>query len=150
MHNAKPEMKQVIVLTSYPPRVCGIATYTQDLVTALNRAFKGPVRYTVCALEDGDISRDYPVEVTHTLNTKEAEAHIRLALEVDRDPRIERVWIQHEFGLYQGGEGQYLLDFMDAVHKPIAITFHTVLPSPSPERIATIRALAERKRISLC
>lgn len=44
----------------------------------------------------------------------------------------------------KGGEGQYLMDFMDAVHKPIAITFHTVLPSPSPERIATIRALAER------
>lgn len=137
-------MKQVIVLTSYPPRVCGIATYTQDLLTALNRAFKGPVRYTVCALEDGLVSRNYPVEVTHTLNTKEVEDHLRLALEVDQDPRIERIWIQHEFGLFQGGEGQYLLDFMDAVHKPIAITFHTVLPSPSPERIATIRALAER------
>jgi len=138
------EMKQVIVLTSYPPRVCGIATYTQDVVTALNRAFDGPVRYTVCALEDGDISRDYPAEVTHTLNTKNEEDHERLALEVAHDPRIERVWIQHEFGLYQGGEGEYLLEFMDAVHKPIAITFHTVLPSPSPERIATIHALAAR------
>jgi len=137
-------MKQVIVLTSYPPRVCGIATYTQDVVTALNRAFKGPVRYSVCALEDGDISRDYPAEVVNTLNTRDAKDHMRLALEVDHDPRIERVWIQHEFGLYQGGEGQYLLDFMNAVQKPIAITFHTVLPSPSPERIATISALAER------
>lgn len=135
---------RVLILTSYPPRVCGIATYTQDLVTALNRTFDGPFRYTVCALEDGKVSRDYPTEVTHTLDTKDAADHIRLALEVDQDPRIDRVWVQHEFGLYQGGEGQFLLQFLNAVEKPVAVTFHTVLPSPSPERIAMIRALADR------
>jgi hypothetical protein len=95
-----PTTDRVLILTSYPPRVCGIATYTQDLVTALNRTFNGPFRYTVCALEDGNISRDYPDEVTHTLNTKDVDDHIRLALEVDQDPRIARVWVQHEFGLY--------------------------------------------------
>ena len=135
---------RVLVLTSYPPRVCGIATYTQDLLTALNRTFNGPFRYTVCALEDGRISRDYPKEVTHTLDTKDAADHIRLALEVDQDPRIGRVWVQHEFGLFQGGDGHFLLQFLNAVEKPVAVTFHTVLPSPSPERIAMIRALAER------
>ena len=136
-------MERVVVLTSYPPRVCGIATYTQDVITALNRTFKGPARYTVCALEDGNISRDYPVEVMHTLNTLDAEDHSRLARELGRDPHVVRVWVQHEFGLYQGGDGQYLLRFLKEVNKPIAITFHTVLPSPSPERIATIRSLAE-------
>ena len=122
---------RVLVLTSYPPRVCGIATYTQDLVTALNRTFTGPYRYTVCALEDGNVPRDHPAEVTHRLNTSDAEDHLRLAFKVDHDPRIKSVWVQHEFGLYNGGQGQYLLQFLRAVHKPIAITFHTVLPAPS-------------------
>jgi glycosyltransferase involved in cell wall biosynthesis len=135
---------RVLILASYPPRVCGIATYTQDLVTALNRTFNGPFRYAVCALEDGKVSRDYPTEVTHTLDTKDAGDHIRLALEVDHDPRIDRVWVQHEFGLFQGGEGQFLLQFLNAVEKPVAVTFHTVLPSPSSERVAMIRALADR------
>ena len=135
---------RVLVLTSYPPRVCGIATYTQDLITALNRTFTGPYRYTVCALEDGVVARDYPSEVTHHLNTSDAEDHMRLAFDLDHDPRIEQVWVQHEFGLYSGGEGQYLLRFLHAVHKPIAITFHTVLPSPSAERKAMMCALAER------
>lgn len=96
-------MKQVIVLTSYPLCVRGIATYTQDLLTALNRAFKGPVRYTVCALEDGLVPREYPVEVTHTLNTKDVEDHLRLALEVNQDCGIPTHLDQHEFGLFQGG-----------------------------------------------
>ncbi|MGV3636980.1 MAG: glycosyltransferase [Flavobacteriales bacterium] len=135
---------RVLVLASYPPRVCGIATYTQDLVTALNRTLDGPLRYTVCALEDGKVPRDYPTEVTHTLDTKDAADHIRLALEVDQDPRIVGVWVQHEFGLYQGGDGQFLLQFLSALEKPVAVTFHTVLPSPSPDHIAMIRALALR------
>jgi hypothetical protein len=135
---------RVLILTSYPPRGCGIATYTQDLVTALNRTFNGPFRYTVCALEDGPLTRDYPPEVTHTLDTKDPDDHIRLALEVDQDPRIDRVWVQHEFGLFQGGDGQFLLQLLNAVSKPVAVTFHTVLSSPSPERIAMIRALADR------
>lgn len=135
---------RVLVLTSYPPRVCGIATYTQDLVTALNRAFTGPYRYTVCALEDGLVPRDYPSEVTHRLNTLDAQDHVRLAMDVDHDPQIKSVWVQHEFGLYNGGEGQYLLQFLQVVHKPVSITFHTVLPDPSPERRTVMCALAER------
>jgi len=142
MHITTPD--RVLVLTSYPPRVCGIATYTQDLVTALNRTFTGPYRYTVCALEDGLVPRDYPSEVTHRLNTSDAEDHIRLAFDIDHDPRIKQVWVQHEFGLYTGGQGQYLLQFLSAVHKPIAITFHTVLPAPSAGRKAMMCALADR------
>ena len=139
-----PTTDRVLILTSYPPRVCGIATYTQDLVTALGRTFHGPFRYSVCALEDGNISRDYPDEVIHTLNTSDVDDHIRLALEVDNDPSIALIWVQHEFGLYQGGAGNYLLQFLGAVNKPVAITFHTVLPSPSLERLEMIRALAQR------
>lgn len=137
---------RVLVLTSYPPRVCGIATYTQDLITALNRTFSGPHRYTICALEDGAVDRDYPKEVTHHLNTSDLNDHLRLALEVEHDPRIKQVWVQHEFGLYNSGQGDHLLRFLDAVDKPVAITFHTVLPAPSAERKAMIRALAERAR----
>ena len=135
---------RVLVLTSYPPRVCGIATYTQDLITALNRTFTGPYRYTVCALEDGRVPRDYPSEVTHRLNTLDVDDHIRLAFDVDHDPHIKNVWVQHEFGLYNGGQGEYLLQFLNALHKPVAITFHTVLPAPSVERKAMMCALAER------
>ncbi|MBX2981438.1 MAG: glycosyltransferase [Flavobacteriales bacterium] len=142
MKNTAPD--RVLVLTSYPPRVCGIATYTQDLVSALNKTFSGPDRYTVCAVENSSIDRAYPSEVTHRLNAMYPDDHIRLAGEVDRDESIKRVWVQHEFGLYQAGEGQYLLRFLNAVSKPVAITFHTVLTSPSAERAEMVRALGER------
>ncbi len=134
---------QVLVLTSYPPRVCGIATYTQDLVSALNRTFSAPLRYAICALEDPAVLRNYPQEVTHTLNTSDPDDHDRLAFEVDHDPHIQSVWVQHEFGLYTGGHGQYLLRFLQMIHKPVTITFHTVLPAPQQERLEMIRSLAD-------
>ncbi|MBK8498239.1 MAG: glycosyltransferase [Flavobacteriales bacterium] len=133
---------RILVLTSYSPRVCGIATYAQDLVTALNRTFSAPFRYVVCALEDTPILRNYPGEVTRVLNTSDPEDHACLAFEVDHDPRIKIVWVQHEFGLYNGGRGDHLLRFMQAIHKPVTITFHTVLPAPGPERLEMMRALA--------
>ncbi len=133
---------QVLVLSSYPSRVCGIATYTKDLVTALNQTFTEPLSFRVCALEEGLGSFEYPLEVTCALNTLDETAHVALAGRVNQDPRIKRVWIQHEFGLYNGAEGAYLLAFAQAVIKPTTITFHTVLPNPSPERNAMVRALA--------
>ncbi|MEO8067853.1 MAG: glycosyltransferase [Flavobacteriales bacterium] len=136
------DQDQVLVLSSYPSRVCGIATYTKDLVTALNRTFTEPLVFRVCALEEGPGGFSYPEEVTCTLNTLDEAAHIALAARVNRDQRITRVWIQHEFGLYNGSEGAYLLAFAQAVTKPITITFHTVLPNPAPERNAMVRALA--------
>ena len=134
---------RVLVLTSYPPRVCGIATYTQDLVSALNRTFSAPVRYTICALEDVPVLRNYPQEVSHTLNTSDPDDHDRLAFEVAHDPHIKSVWVQHEFGLYTGGEGQYLLRLLKVIRKPVTITFHTVLPAPHQQRLEMTRALAD-------
>jgi glycosyltransferase involved in cell wall biosynthesis len=142
MITATPD--RTLVLTSYPPRVCGIATYSQDLVTALNLTFTGPDRYTICALEDDFAARDYPHEVTHSLNTMDADDHVRLAVEIDQDARIKSLWVQHEFGLFNGGQGHFLLELLTAVQKPIAITFHTVLPAPAADRRSMIRALAQQ------
>ena len=64
----KHQPDHTLVLTSYPPRICGIATYAQDLLNALKRTYGDPA-FRICALERGPELRSYPREVSHTLNT---------------------------------------------------------------------------------
>jgi glycosyltransferase involved in cell wall biosynthesis len=131
-----------LVLASYPPRVCGIATYTQDLLAALGRVYGNSARFRLCALERGMVQRAYPAEVECTLDTLDEQAYRNLAERVKKDERITGVWVQHEFGLYPGGEGRYLLDLLRSTDKTVTITFHTVLAEPGMERMQMVKDLA--------
>lgn len=138
--------QQTLVLTSFPPRVCGIATYTQDLLAGLRRTYGGSAQFKVCALTQGLWDAELPEHVTCTLNTMDEASYKAVALRVNTDDRITRVWVQHEFGLYPGAEGRWLINMLRAIDKPLSITLHTVLPYPSThqeETICTLAALAQ-------
>jgi len=77
-------LPEVLFITSYPPRVCGIATYSQDLITALNNKFSNSFSIRVCALETGDVSYDYPEEVKYTLDTSHSAPFLNLAKKLMR------------------------------------------------------------------
>ncbi len=125
---------QLLVLTSYPPRKCGIATYSQDLIHAIEDKFKDGFAIKVCALQKIDIHLNYPQEVSYQLKTWIRQDYIRLAEAINLDKDIRIIYLQHEFGLYDGELGDYLTDFLKKVEAPVVTTFHTILSSPSVER----------------
>jgi glycosyltransferase involved in cell wall biosynthesis len=131
----------VLFLSTYPPRPCGIATYTQDLVHALTLRFGESLSPRICALEEGAVSRTYPPEVVRTLDATNWRQYIELADEVNEDEAIKAVFVQHEFGLFSGPYGEDLLFFLLALRKPVLVTFHTVLPKPARERREIVRAI---------
>ena len=57
------KLAEILFITSYPPRECGIATYSQDLIKSLNNKFSKSLSIKVCALESGDVNYTYPIEV---------------------------------------------------------------------------------------
>lgn len=120
---------QVLFITSYPPRECGIATYSQDLIRALNKKFSKSLSIKTCALENGSEMLNYPPEVKYTLNTSQANFYIDLAQQINKNNQIQYVLIQHEFGFYKDKE-QAFLQLLHDIKKPIIIVFHTVLPDP--------------------
>ncbi|MBP9481286.1 MAG: glycosyltransferase, partial [Parabacteroides sp.] len=120
---------QVLFITSYPPRECGIATYSQDLIRALNKKFSNSLSIKTCALENGSEMFNYPPEVKYTLNTSQANSYIDLAQQINKNNQIQYVLIQHEFGFYKDKE-QAFLQLLHDIKKPIMIVFHTVLPEP--------------------
>ncbi|NOT35922.1 MAG: glycosyltransferase [Saprospiraceae bacterium] len=141
-------MPEIVFITSYPPRECGIATYSQDLVKSIKDKFVDTFTISICALEEGNANFQYPDEVLYTLNTNDSEGFENLAKELNSNDQIQLVMIQHEFGFFHGESESDLLKFMYTLTKPIVIVFHTVLPTPSNKvRINVQRIAAISKSI---
>jgi len=121
---------EILFITSYPPRECGIATYSQDLIKSINNKFSKSIAIKVCALESNGITYPYPDEVKYILKTSIAEDYKKLANSINNDKDIKIVMIQHEFGLFIKQEAAFL-DFLYELSKPVVIVFHTVLPNPN-------------------
>jgi glycosyltransferase involved in cell wall biosynthesis len=132
---------ELLIITSFPPRKCGIATYSQDLIKAIEDKYGDSFTIKVCALQKRDSTLKYPPEVNYFLKTALREDYKRLATAINADQAIKIIYLQHEFGLFGGDYGDYLLDFLEAVNKPVITTFHTVLPNPSEERKAVIQKI---------
>jgi len=135
------ELAEILFITSYPPRECGIATYSQDLIKSLNNKFSNSLSIKVCALESGDANYSYPGEVKYILNTSLPEEYEKLALNINKDTRIKIVLVQHEFGFYRMQE-QSFLQLLNNLSKPVVIVFHTVLPHPDEQLKSKIMSIA--------
>jgi hypothetical protein len=124
-------LPEIVFITSYPPRECGIATYSQDLLTALHKQFSNSFSLTVCALESEKVHHAYPAEVKYVLNTSDVAKYAELARTINLDGNIKFVVVQHEFGFFQNAGEEAFLQFLFRLTKPAIIVFHTVLPLPS-------------------
>ncbi|ERM81158.1 hypothetical protein P872_20485 [Rhodonellum psychrophilum GCM71 = DSM 17998] len=133
--------KEILVLTSYPPRECEIATYSKDLFDALADGMSRTFSVSICALENGKSRESYPSEVKYVLDVTDQSAYIHLAERINREKKIQAVFIQHEFGMYGGEFGEYLMYFLYSLNKPVYVTFHTVIPSPEEKRLLIVRSM---------
>jgi len=138
-HSGDPA--EILFITSYPPRVCGIATYSHDLIKALDNKFSNSLLIKVCALESGNMNYKYPEEVKFILNTSSAAEYEKLALKINKDDQIKIVLIQHEFGFFREQERSFL-KFLYKLSKPVVIAFHTVLPHPDKPLKLKIQKIA--------
>lgn len=138
----KKQIAEILFLTSYPPRECGIATYSQDLILSINNKFSNSLSIKVCALESGDTSFNYPEEVKFILKTAESSDYETLAENINNDEQIKIVLIQHEFGFFKHQEKAFQ-QFLETLTKPVGLVFHTVLPQPNELLRSKIKNIAE-------
>ncbi|MDR2848652.1 MAG: glycosyltransferase [Bacteroidales bacterium] len=122
-------MKEILCLTTYPPRECGIATFANDLMQAIHQKFGNSYAIKVCALETHEEKHSYSATVNYKLDTSVASDYTRVATEINDDANISLVLVQHEFGLFAGQEKAFL-QLMRSITKPVIIVFHTVLSHP--------------------
>jgi glycosyltransferase involved in cell wall biosynthesis len=122
---------RLVYLSSFPPRECGLATFTLSVVKAVNRASSTDPGWVI-ALNEARMPYAYPPAVRFLIERDEAPSYVEAAAWVNDTDR-DVVNIQHEYGLFGGVWGSYLLEFTRRVRRPVVLTLHTVLPAPSPE-----------------
>lgn len=132
----------ITFISSYTPRKCGIATYTRDLVI---EALEQGNQVSIIAMENPAILHTYDPPVAHTINQHSNKDYIEIAKKINTSS-TEMVHIQHEFGLFGGTDGDYILSLARTLTRPLIVTLHTVLLTPSESQKYVISELARLSR----
>ena len=127
----------IAFVSTYPPTVCGLATYTESLLGAI--AGNG-VGSRLGVVDVGEDDRRVDARVVVHRHLAGSTRSLDRAAEVLNGH--ETVSIQHEFGIFAGPDGGEVLDLIEAITVPTAVTFHTVLDAPTRGQRAIVDRLA--------
>ena len=131
MHNIPSPptpLRKIAVLGNFLPRQCGIATFTHDLVQGF-ASLDNHVSVDVIAMNDGH-EYAYGPQVVHQIEANDLDAYLRAA-DFINEGGYDALSIQHEYGIFGGEAGSYLLHLLREVNMPIITTLHTVLREPN-------------------
>ncbi len=133
--------RRIALVGTYPPRRCGIATFTRDLAAGL-RAADPHVRPMAVAVTDGGGPYEYPDEVGYEVRQGMKGDYARAA-ELINYKDVRWVSLQHEYGIFGGDDGAFILDLLSALRVPTVVTLHTVLDSPSDSQRTIVQKMAK-------
>lgn len=136
---------KLICLGNYPPRKCGIATFTENLVNAVTSAAKTrqmELTIEVIAMNDNGKHYDYPSIVSRSIVCRHKQSYIDTANYINQSG-ASALLLQHEYGIYGGESGLLLLELLRRLKIPVVTTLHTVLKQPSLHQKEILVKIAE-------
>src|SRR5438270_2432551 len=131
---------QACHISTFPPTQCGIATYVSDLVASLTCWDAAFLRMTFSV----DRSANGAKLEADTASRQDYEA----AADAINSGPCNVVSLQHEFGIFGGEDGEYVIDLVERIQKPVVATLHTVSPQLSARKAWILeRLVRSSKRI---
>jgi glycosyltransferase involved in cell wall biosynthesis len=124
---------RTVFVATYPPRRCGIATFTRNLADSTGD-------HEIAALHAPGHPDVYPSEVRHRIRRDVLADYLQVAHDLNRSS-LSVVSVQHEYGIWGGDDGEFVLDFVGALTKPVVATLHTVPQDPSARQRAILVGL---------
>jgi glycosyltransferase involved in cell wall biosynthesis len=144
MKTDKKQQKWIVYLSTFPPRQCGIATFTADLANTVDQMFGPQVESKIVAMNINDISYlPYSDKVVLQISQPNEKDYVDAALKLNQLEKVELINIQHEFGIFGGEYGSNLILFLEKIRKPVVVTFHTVLPTPTEKLRSVVQDIAK-------
>lgn len=135
-----------IYVSSYIPRKCGIATYTKDLTNAINLINSHSLaEILVVTPAHEHEALDYPWEAKFKIRRDNLSDYVAAA-EYVNSSHADLVVLEHEFGLFGGESGEFIIHFAEALNKPLVTTFHTVPSKYTSAMAKALRRLAKKSR----
>ena len=145
---------RIAFVSTWPSRRCGIATFTNDLIAAVQAADESVV-CEVAAIDERNSVRAYGPEVRWRIRQGSPDGYVAAARAIGGSD-ADVVCVQHEFGLYglwkdeaweddtwiEGTYIDHLTPFLQEVGKPVVVTMHTVLPEPTEAVRDAVRNIA--------
>ncbi|MFA6274538.1 MAG: glycosyltransferase family 4 protein [Candidatus Paceibacterota bacterium] len=144
MKESPKEKTWIVFLGTFPPRECGIATFTADLVRNFDELYSPREETKVVAVNNNLQTYKYPRKVIAQISENNPNEYCTVAERLNKLSQVKLVSIQHEFGIYGSKSGRNLLFFLSAINKPIVVTFHTVLSEPTMEQRQVMEKIIER------
>ncbi len=142
MNTDRQDKSWIVCLSTFPPRQCGIATFTTDLTNAIDKMFGPSVKSKIVAMNLTEVSYlPYPDKVILQISQPRAEDYVNVAGKLNNIKEVKLVNIQHEFGLFGGEYGSHLLLLLEKLQKPIVTTMHSVLPAPDEKMRSVVQAI---------
>lgn len=132
--------KNIAFLSTYPPRECGIATFTEDLITTMDHI--GKLNTHVIAISNSE-KCSYGSKVMAEIRQNEQNDYIEMAKQLNAS-NIELLVIEHEYGIFGGDHGDYILDLVNNLEIPVVTTLHTILSKPTPKQKHIIHELGKK------
>jgi len=134
----------IVYLSTFPPRQCGIATFSTDLTKAIDQLFGESIKSKVVAMNLTQVHHfPYSKKVIGMISQPCEEDYIKMAGKLNRLKKVKLVNIQHEFGIFGGENGSYLLKFLKKLKKPVVTTLHTVVPKPDKKMLQIVREISQ-------
>ena len=137
---SKSHPAEVAFIGNYLPRKCGIATFTHDVYTSFAKKYP-EIKSFVVSVNDFEEGYDYPDEV-HFDFFQHNPINYDQAAEYINDKNAEVVCLQHEYGIYGGKDGKYIIRLLKKLKMPVVTTFHTVLKEPSDDQFKILKEIA--------
>ena len=123
---------KIAYIGTYPPRECGIGTFTQNLFRAVQAQFENgrAKEGVVIAMDDQADSYNYPSEVKFKIRQEQQEDYLEAPRYINLSGADVCI-LEHEFGIFGGQNGIYVLPLLHRLEVPLIVTLHTVLKTPS-------------------
>jgi len=116
-------------------RACGLATFTNDILQYASGHESRHRFHHLAIMRDGETC-SAPLKIKENAPNDYREAARKI-----NESRYDAVWIQHEFGIFGGPDGEWIVDFAERIAAPLIITFHTILVEPSDNQRRIMRRL---------
>lgn len=136
---------KIAYISTYPPRECGIATFNQNLLKAIgyNKEVVSEDSFVVAMSDSENLDEyEYPKEVKYIIRQENQKDYIKGADYINTS-FADVCILEHEFGIYGGESGVYILPLIGRLQKPLITILHTVLKDPSYMQLTIIREIAK-------
>lgn len=131
---------------TYPPQICGIGTFTHNLIKSIadnfgyNNLF--PNLYVI-AVSDNAQDYKYPSEVSFVVNQNYQKDYVSAAKFINYN-KADVCILEHEFGIFGGESGVYILSLISRIEIPLLVTFHTVIREPTHIQKVIVQELSNK------